>query len=136
MGALCIVAMLVLMWAFGHMAPAPSQFWLIALGGFVMTCTVGPVVAVVIDVVHPGVRARPELRSWRCSRTYSVLPPDRLSGVLSDAFGLETALTVIPAFGLLAAFFTLAARTQEADIHQVEDVHVEVDRSGSVAQPA
>ena len=45
------------------------------------------------------------------------------------------ALTVIPAFGLLAAFFH-SLRVPTADIHQVEDVHVEVDRSGSVAQPA
>ena len=137
MGALCIVAMLVLMWAFGHMAPGPSQFWVIALGGFVMTCTVGPVVAVVIDVVHPGVRATGAAILALFQNLFGLAAGPFLGGVLSDAFGLETALTVIPAFGLLAAlFFTLASRTYEADIHQVEDVHVEVDRSGSVAQPA
>ena len=136
MTALCIVAMLVLMWAFGHMAPAPSQFWLIALGGFVMTCTVGPVVAVVIDVVHP-VAARPELRSWRCSRTYSVLPPDRLSEACyrmpSARDGTHCDPGVRPAGRIL--FHTRCAYLQSRH-SSVEDVHVEVDRSGSVAQPA
>ena len=36
---------------------AGTQFALIALGGFLMTCSVGPVSAIVIDVIHPGVRA-------------------------------------------------------------------------------
>jgi MFS transporter, Spinster family, sphingosine-1-phosphate transporter len=102
-----------------------------------MTCTVGPVVAVVIDVVHPGVRATGASVLSLFQNLFGLAAGPFIGGVLSDAFGLETALTVIPAFGLLAAFFfTLAARTYEADIHQVEDVHVEVDRSGSVAQPA
>jgi MFS transporter, Spinster family, sphingosine-1-phosphate transporter len=138
MAALCIAAMLVLMWGFGSMAPASqSQFWLIALGGFVMTCTVGPVAAVVINVVHPGVRATGSSVLALFQNLFGLAAGPFIGGVLSDAFGLETALTVIPAFGLLAAlFFTLAARTYEADIHRVEDVHVEIDRSASVAQPA
>ncbi|HET9206455.1 MAG TPA: MFS transporter [Burkholderiaceae bacterium] len=56
---LCLVALAVLLPTFGgtgSLAPS-TQFALIALGGFMMTCTVGPVSAVVIDVVHPGVRA-------------------------------------------------------------------------------
>jgi len=138
MAALCIAAMLVLMWGFGSMAPASqSQLLMIALGGFVMTCTVGPVAAVVINVVHPGVRATGSSVLALFQNLFGLAAGPFIGGVLSDAYGLETALTVIPAFGLLAAlFFTLAARTYEADIHQVEDVHVEVDRSVSVAQPA
>ena len=34
-----------------------AQFMLIACGGFLMTCTVGPVAAIVIDVTHAGLRA-------------------------------------------------------------------------------
>ena len=59
---LCIASLAALGLAFG--APrfgialsAPAQFAIIAFGGFLMTCTVGPVSAIVIDVVHPGVRA-------------------------------------------------------------------------------
>jgi hypothetical protein len=62
MSLLCIVSLLVLVAAFG--APgfgmamqAQAQWLFIAAGGFLMTCTVGPVSAVVIDVIHPGIRA-------------------------------------------------------------------------------
>ena len=58
---LCIASFLVFVAAFG--APrlglemsAQVRFALIALGGFLMTCTVGPVTAIVIDVIHPAVR--------------------------------------------------------------------------------
>ena len=62
MALLCIASLLVVVAAFG--APllglemsAQVRFALIALGGFLMTCTVGPVAAIVIDVTHPR-RAR------------------------------------------------------------------------------
>jgi len=62
MALLCVVVMFVLGFAFGAerlgVALDPNtQFALIALGGFMATCTVGPVSAIVIDVIHPGVRA-------------------------------------------------------------------------------
>ena len=58
-----------------------------------------------------------------------------ITGVLSDALGLETALTIIPAFGLLAAlFFVLATRSYEADIQRVRGVPVAVDTG--IAGPA
>jgi MFS transporter, Spinster family, sphingosine-1-phosphate transporter len=58
-----------------------------------------------------------------------------ITGVLSDALGLERALTIIPAFGLLAAvFFVLATRSYEADIQRVRDVPVAVD--AGIAGPA
>jgi hypothetical protein len=48
--------------------------------------------------------------------------------VLSDSLGLQSALTIIPAFGLLAAlFFLLAARSYETDLQRVRAVHVEVE---------
>ena len=136
MGALCIVAMLVLMWAFGHMAPAPSQFWLIALGGFVMTCTVGPVVAVVIDVVHPGVRATGASVLALFQNLFGLAAGPfirRVIGRLRSRDGTHCDPGVRPAGRILFHSLRVPAR---ADIHQVEDVHVEVDRSGSVAQPA
>ena len=119
---LCIASLLVLVAAFG--APrlglemsAQVRFALIALGGFLMTCTVGPVAAIVIDVIHPAVRVtgasvlalfsnlfRPGHRSVHRRRAVGRL-------------GLTAALTAMPAFGLLAALaFSLAARTYEADM--------------------
>ena len=73
----------------------------------------------------------------KAKKRKSTLEPGQATPLVKVVLFLICLLWMIPAFGLLAAlFFTLAARTYEADIHQVEDVHVEVDRSGSVAQPA
>ena len=59
---LCIASLLVLGLGFGGPLvgvelAAQARFALIAIGGFLMTCTVGPVAAIVIDVIHPGIRA-------------------------------------------------------------------------------
>ena len=77
------------------MTPA-TQFALIALGGFLMTCTVGPVSAVVIDVVHPGVRATGLSVLALFQNLFGLAAGPFITGVLSDALGLETALTIDP----------------------------------------
>ena len=82
---------------------APAQFALIALGGFLMTCTVGPVSAIVIDVVHPGVRATGASVLALFQNLFGLAAGPFITGVLSDALGLQSALTIMPAFGLLAA---------------------------------
>jgi len=44
-----------------------------------------------------------------------------LTGVLSDAYGLQFAMSVVPLFSLLAAgVFLIAARTYEADLKNAE----------------
>jgi MFS family permease len=121
MAVLCVIALGVLMPTFGATgSPAltvPSQFALIAFGGFLMTCTVGPVSAVVIDVVHPGVRATGASVLALFQNLFGLAAGPFITGVLSDTLGLQTALTIIPAFGLLAAiFFLMAARSYEADL--------------------
>jgi len=131
MAVLCALALLVLMptiAATGSTTLTPAtQFALIALGGFLMTCTVGPVSAVVTDVVHPGVRATGLSVLALFQNLFGLAAGPFLTGVLSDALGLQTALTLIPAFSLLAAFFFMfAARTYERDLEQVKKVAVEV----------
>ncbi|MET0541932.1 MAG: MFS transporter, partial [Variovorax sp.] len=132
MAALCVLALLVLMptiAATGSPTLTPAtQFALIALGGFLMTCTVGPVSAVVTDVVHPGVRATGLSVLALFQNLFGLAAGPFLTGVLSDALGLETALTLIPAFSLLAAvFFLLAARSYETDLQRVRAVPVEAE---------
>ena len=68
-----------------------------------MTCTVGPVSAVVIDVVHPGVRATGSSVLALFQNLFGLAAGPFIAGVLSDAWGLERALTVMPLFGVLAA---------------------------------
>jgi predicted MFS family arabinose efflux permease len=118
---LCLATVAQLSLAFG--APALGlqlspqvQFALIAVGGFTMTCTVGPVAAIVIEVVHPG------LRSSGCSilslfqNLFGLAAGPFIAGLLSDAWDLQSALTVMPFFGLLAALaFMVAARSYAAD---------------------
>ena len=103
-----------------------------------MTCTVGPVSAVVIDVVHPGVRATGASVLALFQNLFGLAAGPFLTGVLSDAFGLQTALTLIPAFGALAAiFFVLAARHYERDMQRVGTVAVNAPApQGPAAQGA
>jgi MFS transporter, Spinster family, sphingosine-1-phosphate transporter len=140
MAALCIVVLLVLMPTFGATAPEPTlspstQFALIAFGGFMMTCTVGPVSAVVIDVVHPGVRATGASVLALFQNLFGLAAGPFIAGVLSDSFGLAVALTAIPACSALAAiFFLLAARSYERDLQRVGTVQVEADAPAPVAE--
>jgi MFS family permease len=108
--------MVVLVAAFALAGGPGVQFALIALGGFLATCTVGPVSAIVIDVVHPGVRATGASVLALFQNLFGLAAGPFIAGVLSDAFGLVPALSATPLFALLAAFaFVLAARSYETD---------------------
>ena len=140
MATLCVLSTLALAPTFsatGSMASG-TQFALIALGGFLMTCSVGPVTAIVIDVIHPGVRATGASVLALFQNLFGLAAGPFIVGVLSDALGLEVALTLVPMAGVLAAlFFVLASRSYEGDIQRVAAVPVEVDppRSPPPAAP-
>jgi len=141
MAAICVAAMVVLLPTFGATGSASlttsSQFALIALGGFLMTCSVGPVSAIVIDVIHPGVRATGASVLALFQNMFGLAAGPFLVGVLSDSLGLEVAMTVIPAFGLLAAvFFLLASRSYEDDVTRVAAVRLDAEAAAAaVATP-
>ena len=121
MAVLCLLSLALLGAAFGvhswlPAAPSWLQLALVAAGGFVMTCTVGPVSAVVIDVVHPGVRATGASVLALFQNLFGLALGPVVAGLLSDAFGLEAALTAVPLFSLPAALaMVLAARTYQDD---------------------
>jgi predicted MFS family arabinose efflux permease len=102
--------------AFGLVDPGPAQFALILAGGAVMTGTIGAVAAVVLDVVNPTLRATAAAVLSLTQNLIGLAAGPVLAGVLSDAYGLPFALSVVPLFCLLAAgmFFT-AARSYAAD---------------------
>jgi len=136
MAALCVVTLAVLVPTFSLPLAASTQFTLIALAGFLMTCTVGPVSAVVTDVVHPGVRATGLSVLALFQNLLGLAAGPFIAGVLSDAYGLERAFSMIPAFGLLAALcFMLAARNYIADMRQVQDVRVRIEDAGRAPAP-
>jgi MFS family permease len=115
LASLCIATLVVLVIAFG--APllglsltAELQFALIVLGGFLMTCTVGPAGAIVVDVVHPGLRATGCSVLALFQNLFGLASGPFIAGLLSDAWGLESAMTTVPLFGALAAIAFLKAR--------------------------
>jgi MFS family permease len=90
----------------------------------------------VTDVVHPGVRATGLSVLALFQNLLGLAAGPFIAGVLSDAYGLERALSMIPAFGLLAALcFMLAARNYITDMHQVQDVRVRIDDAGPAPAP-
>jgi MFS family permease len=118
---LCILTMLTLMVAFGakHLGLALTQggqFLLILLGGFLATCTVGPAAAIVIDVIHPGVRSTGASVLSLFQNLFGLAAGPFIAGTLSDAVGLETALTLTPLACIVAALsFLRVGSSYEAD---------------------
>jgi predicted MFS family arabinose efflux permease len=105
---LSLLAMVALMLAFGgrHVGlqlTQASQFSLILFGGFLATCTVGPAAAIVLDVIHPGVRSTGASVLSLFQNLFGLALGPFIGGVLSDAVGLDNALTLTPLACILAA---------------------------------
>jgi MFS family permease len=136
---LCLASTLVLAYAFGGPLAGGDQFRLIAFGGFLMTCTVGAVAAVVLDVIHPGVRSTGAAVLSLFQNLFGLAVGPFLAGALSDQFGLQQAMALIPLSGVLAALaLWRASRSYEADIERVADVRVALasDVKADAALPA
>jgi MFS family permease len=124
---LCLASVVAFAVAFGHAhlglgLDPQQQFALIALGGFLMTCTVGPAAAIVIDIIHPGVRATGGSVLALCQNLFGLAAGPFIAGVLSDRWGLEVALTAMPLFAVIAAVaFMAAAPSYEADAKRASD---------------
>lgn len=123
LAVLCLLALCLLALAlgagvwFGAPWPASTQFALIAAGGFLMTCSVGPVSAIVIDVVHPGLRSTGSSVLALFQNLFGMALGPFLAGALSDAVGLRAAMACMPLFGIAAAAaFLRAATSYESDL--------------------
>jgi MFS family permease len=116
LATLCLPTAVVLPFAFSTASASAVSplggYALIALGGFVMTCTVGPVAAVVLDVVHPSLRATGASVLSLFQNLLGLAVGPLITGALSDRWGLAAALSVMPAFSLVAAgAFMVASRS-------------------------
>jgi MFS family permease len=117
MAVLTVFTTLVLAAAFGGVIPASRETAAIALGGFLMTCTMAPAASVVFNVIHPGVRSTGAAVLSLFQNLFGLAVGPFVAGVLSDAFGLKGALAIMPAFGLLAMVcFLCARRTYETEV--------------------
>jgi len=127
LAVLCLISMAIFLTAFAGMQPGEVQFKFVLLGGFFMTCTVGVVSGVVIDVIHPGMRSTGSAVLSLFQNLFGLAIGPFLVGTLSDMWGLQQALAVIPCFSVLAALaFIRTARSYDADAAKVAGVAMAV----------
>ena len=87
------------------------QFFMIMLGGLLVSAHMGAVVSVVADIIHPGLRATALATLALANNLIGLAPGPFLLGALSDSFGLRAAMTIIPVASLGAAIcFRLGSR--------------------------
>lgn len=123
LSVLCLASLAILMYAFNGPLVGAAQFKLIIVGGFFMTCTVGVVPGVAMDVIHPGLRSTGAAVMSLFQNLFGLAVGPFLLGALSDRWGLREALAIIPLFSILASFFfMLAARSYEKDANRVSGV--------------
>ena len=124
---LCILSMVALVTAFGASQVGieltqTSQYRLILLGGFLAPCVVGPATAIVIEVVHPGVRSTGASVLSLLQNLMGLAAGPFIAGLLSDVFGLQTALALTSLTPVLAAVSFMIARSgYQLDKQRVRD---------------
>lgn len=119
--AFSVLSAVVLIAAFA-LPPGPLALGLIFLGALFAAAHGGCSGAIVCDVTHPGVRATVTATITLANNLLGLAPGPIIVGVLSDAFGLKSALTVAPALAMAAAiFFVLASRSYESDAARIRN---------------
>ncbi len=105
------------------------QYIFILFMGLVVVAFVPAAAAVTQDVVHPGLRA---ISYAICVIVQNLLGSSVgpiVVGSLSDAYGIEAALLVLPAFLITAALlFFFASFFYEKDLNKVEKVTLEIEK--------
>lgn len=114
-----LVALALLTPAFAWVSPGPLQLCLIVAGAFSVTSAIGPVPAVVIDVVDPSVRASAIGMVALVNNLLGLAVGPLLTGRLSDTYGLPSALALTPlcCAGAAAALW-YASRTYTQDLRR------------------
>ncbi|QBQ99929.1 MFS transporter [Paraburkholderia pallida] len=134
LSVLCLVTSIVLAGAFGGSYAAHVRFDLIVLGAFFMNCTVGVVAGIAMDIIHPGVRSTGAAVLSLFQNIFGLAVGPFLTGIVSDQWGLQSALTVIPLFSVLAAVcFVIAMRSYDADAARISAVELEREPLGGDA---
>lgn len=95
--------------SFGLLPVGPLQTVGIVIVGALMGCTLGSVVALVLDVIHPAFRATATAFVALVGNLGMALGPFAV-GVFSDAYGLSPAIAMSSVFTVLAALLFMLAR--------------------------
>jgi len=99
----------------------PSQYLILLAAGVFAVAFVPAAVAVTQDVVHPGLRATSLSVNVIVQHLLGSALGPLFIGALSDRYGLETAMTWLPAFALLGGLLFLAgSRFYTGDLAAVE----------------
>ena len=108
----------------------PAQFYLFLAGGTTAIAFASSAIAVTQDVVHPGLRATAySLCVIIMHLLGSALGP-LVVGMLSDRYGIQTALTLLPLSALWAGLlFFIGSFFYEKDLAKVEKVALSVEEA-------
>ena len=124
----CSMSCLLLMVAFGLMQANTAQFLVIVAGAVFMTASIGIVGAVIVDVVHPSVRATAIGFLVFMQNIFGLAAGPWVAGLLSDRYGLRAALAMIPLFGLLAALaFLIGSQALAGDMSRAEQFTADIE---------
>jgi MFS transporter, Spinster family, sphingosine-1-phosphate transporter len=127
MSVLCVATAVIFMVAFGGSYTGDAQFKLIVLGGFFMNSISGVVTGVAMDVIHPGMRSTGAAVLAVTLNLLGLAVGPFLTGVLSDQWGLQNAMAIMPLFSILGAvLFLIAMRSYDADVARIADVKLDV----------
>lgn len=131
MAVLCVTSTAIFMFSFGVLPVGRWQIVGVVLGCAVMSCTIGTVLSITVSVIHPAFRASAIAFVALVGNLGMGLGP-LVVGTISDAYGLNTALTLVPLFGVLAAWlFSSAVRSYADDMARV----ARFEPNLSIAQP-
>lgn len=123
-GSVCTCILLAV--AFTVLPQGLLQLIVLMTATFCMTANLGPVNAVVIDVVRPGLRASATAMVTVCSNLIGLAAGPLVIGAISDAYGLHYALGFLPLFSAVACLgFIVASRfyaKERADILRDEQM--------------
>ncbi|BAL24282.1 MFS transporter [Azoarcus sp. KH32C] len=103
--------------------PGPLQLAVIAAGAFFAGGQAGPSVAVITDLTPPAIHATAIATCTLANALLGLAPGPFVTGLLADAFGLQSALQLAPLVSVaVAAAFLAAARHFDADYRRVHPV--------------
>lgn len=104
------------------------QYGAILLGGLVAVAYVPAAAAITQDVVHPGLRAVSYSLCVVVQNMLGSFTAPVAIGAISDSYGIDIALAVLPAFSVLSGcLFFVASRFYVGDLARVDAVATELE---------
>ncbi len=105
-----------------------SQYFMLLLMGLVAAMFTAAAITVTQEIVHPGLRAVSYSVSVVLQNLLGASLAPIVIGALSDAYGIRTAMTILPAFLVVSGLLFLAGSLfYERDLSRVEKVALEFE---------